>query len=222
MQNINKYIIPISLCLVLIACSLKKENKDSKKNSSTDTKDIIVTKSDVANTLENIKEGELINLLDLSSKALTEIPDLSKFSIKKLDLSNNNITLFEPEKFPKNLENLNLKNNKLNKVYMNYKDSLLLNLKKIDLSHNKIEKIILSNSPVEIYASNNNLAYHPNMPNVVDFDADMIETVKRNNISNNKPLIATWKQKPKVNRGYQVKVTKEEERLINKNIKNKK
>ena len=226
----------ISLLIGVVLFTYCNSNSKNKSENAISTK-ATVSKKDGAGILEKLKPGDSLPELDLSSQGLTAMPDLSPFFIRKLNLSNNKISHFEPEKFPKSVEIIDLKSNDLSKIIMNYRDSLLLNLKKINLSFNKLEKVILSNNPEEIIVSNNKLTYlnfghrnikyldisnNPNMPNVSDFDPDMIATVKRDNISTDAPLIAIWKKKPEVNKGYQVELTEQEIKEINENMRKKK
>lgn len=233
MKRKIKYIGLLIGVVLLSCCNSNTKNKSENAVSTT----TIVSKKDGLGVLEKLKSGDSLVELDLSGQGLIAMPDLSTFFIRKLDLSNNNISLFEPQKFPKNVEIIDLKSNNLKKLITSYKDSLLLSVKKIDLSNNKLVSISISFEPEEIIVSDNKLTYlsfnhrnikyldisnNSNMPNVVDFDPDMIATVKRDNISTDAPLIAIWKKKPEVNKGYQVKLTEDEVKEINENMKKKK
>ena len=228
----------ISLLIGVVLFTYCNSNSKNKSENAISTK-ATVSKKDGAGILEKLKPGDSLPELDLSSQGLTAMPDLSPFFIRKLNLSNNKISHFEPEKFPKNLSVVNLSYNEItiSNIIIEKEDLRFKNLKEINLSNNNIKDASFTLNPERIDLSNNNLTYlsfghrnikyldisnNPNMPNVVDFDPDMIATVKRDNISTDAPLIAIWKKKPEVNKGYQVELTEQEIKEINENMRKKK
>jgi len=114
--------------------------------------------------------------LDLHSKSLTLIPDLSKYDhVEKLVLSFNYISVIEKSKFPPNLKILEMAKNamyifnqndypdtleelKLCHNYIQHMDcSKMSNLKKLFIKDNKLQKLTLPSNLIEIDASSNYL-----------------------------------------------------------------
>ncbi|RVD92764.1 leucine-rich repeat-containing protein [Tubulinosema ratisbonensis] len=90
-------------------------------------------------SLPNLDNLTQLRILSLFGNKLSNF-EINSFTIKKIDLSNNLLTLF-PNCALKicNLEMLNLKNNKLKKIKL--KKPLLTFIKSIDLSNNLLESI---------------------------------------------------------------------------------
>lgn len=123
---------------------------------------------------------DTIQNLDLSNKNLKEIPNLSKKVIKKLDLSNNKIKVIDFENLPKNLEIINLSNNKLKGKIILLNKTNFLNLNKVILKNNKIDSLIFDKCIKYLDVSFNNLKY-------INLNLEC-ENIKYLDISNNKKL----------------------------------
>lgn len=117
------------------------------------------------NELKYVEEGSfliLINLeyLKVASNNLTDIAELfaGMENLLVLDISQNNINMFDYAFLPRQLLELNLKQNAIKKVGNYYKVHNFLKLTKIDLSHNNLtwlKEISLPNT-IEIVILNHN------------------------------------------------------------------
>lgn len=163
--------------------------------------------------IQNLKSGQLYDEIDLSHLDLTEIPDLSTYSIKKLNISYNKITKFNYELLPSQLEILNISNNEISpEVYIDGVEKChRFNLKEMNISYNKVLFVSLSCNLTKLEVNNNRLVYlsmnHNNMDyldmsnnqklgSVVQFNPAKIKTIKRENIASTDPLeFAFLKQK---------------------------
>lgn len=146
----------------------------------------------------------IYDFYDLSNQKLTEIPDLSEFTIKKLDLSYNNINKIDYQKLPRGIKSLNLSNNIFTDDFF-FESEKIISLEELDVSHNKITSCLLHSWLKRIHLNNNNISYmisfggnypqylnisnNPKMSNVVGFRPEEIDTIIRTNIKNNKKLI---------------------------------
>jgi hypothetical protein len=171
----------------------------------------------VEELLAKLNTNDTINLLDLSGKSLKEMPDLSKFKVRKLNISNNNLDSLIISYLPNYLVQLDASNNKianpLNFVNVKNIKTLIKNntsayLKEVNLSNNKIsvvtfylydtdiDKIILSNNNLQklnLYfkgkkISHLDVSYNTKFSNQVTFDPKKIHTVKSKNIAVNQEL----------------------------------
>lgn len=150
------------------------------------------------------KEISYYEVLDLSNKSLTEIPDLSNYTIRELNLSHNKITLYDESKLPKGLSKINISHNKLNGYLriesFNYMDEL-------NISNNRIDSLYVQACLKKINASYNNLtlihmgcfkdkgmdtlniSHNVFLDNIVRFNPRLFKKIIRNNIKNKKSLI---------------------------------
>lgn len=165
----------------------------------------------------NLNHNKTIDYLDLSNKNMDVLPDLSRYRIKKLNISFNNIDTLPLNKFPKELEKLNASNNKItNFEIFNASKSFGLNSKlnnkninlaEIDLSNNKLKnfniviideqcilkKVNIANNDlagIQIYCTSLqflDISNNKNLSNELDMNID-IDTIIRKNIKNNLPL----------------------------------
>lgn len=116
--------------------------------------------------------------LDLSNRNFKTQPDLSEYTIVKLNLSNNKIRKFEEKKLPKALQNLNFSSNKLNgNIYFSTKP----NFESLDFSNNKIEKFGYSGIAKNLNLSKNKLR----VVNLGQHDFTSADTL---NVADNKDL----------------------------------
>lgn len=84
----------------------------------------------------------IYDFYDLSNQKLTEIPDLSEFTIKKLDLSYNNINKIDYQKLPRGIKSLNLSNN-IFTGYFFFESEKIISLEELDVSYNNITDCLL-------------------------------------------------------------------------------
>ncbi len=171
----------------------------------------------VEKLLSKLNTNDTIDLLDLSGRSLKEMPDLSKFKVRKLNISNNDIDSLIVNYLPNYLVQLDASNNKiinkLNFIYINnglktFKSNTSKYLKEVNLSNNKIEgatfylydtaidRIILSNNNLQkliLYINKEEINYldisnNRKFSNIVNFDPKKIHTIKSKNIAINKEL----------------------------------
>ncbi len=174
-------------------------------------------KKNVIEILENLKENDTIDFLDLSNCGLKKIPDISHLKVRKLDISNNFLDSLSINKLPNYLTILDASNNNisnnLNFVYVQNENKTLKNniskhLKEINLSYNQInrisffmydtniDRIILSNNNLEklnLYFNGKKISYldvsnNINFSNIVSFNPEKIDKIKSKKIANNKKL----------------------------------
>lgn len=105
MKRRIKNITPIfiGVCLVFSTCFLRAQNNINLEE------------------IKNLKIGQVYEEINLSNLGLTEMPDLSAYSIKKLNLSYNDIVKFMQEFLPSQLENLNISHNRIEPI-LQYKE----------------------------------------------------------------------------------------------------
>ncbi|MGG8496975.1 leucine-rich repeat domain-containing protein [Tenacibaculum sp. TC6] len=153
----------------LVSCStVKKSNKSDLFSQEEKTKDSLI----------------------LSSRNLKNIPDLSEYKARYLDLSNNAIDHLDEAKMPKNLLELNLSNNKLSGDIKIFE---LNKLEKLNISSNKIRRVFLKYCIKNINLSSNNLI--DILTNCVEDRPNMMDTL---NISNNNELSNILRFSPSV------------------------
>jgi hypothetical protein len=163
---------------------------------------------------------------DLSNDSIADFPDLSGYTIKSLDLSYNMLDTVIVDYLPKGIVTLNLSYNSFCEIFrfiidpqwqlhFNEKKKLYgdATIREIDLSHNKLTGIDIGFPLRKIVVSNNDITYtdfshfnieyldishNPNLSNVVQFEPDMIDTIIRNNIANDKELIPSNRELPHI------------------------
>lgn len=128
---------------------------------------------------DDLSKTDTIYKLDLSQRGFTSQPDLSKFTILDLDLSNNKIAVFEETKLPKGIHTLKMSRNKLSKI-VNLKEKR--NFKKLDFSFNKIEDFYYQNGFAAILNLSDNTLHSVQLPLYNTKKADTL------NVANNKDL----------------------------------
>ncbi|MBA0882575.1 leucine-rich repeat domain-containing protein [Flavobacterium undicola] len=122
--------------------------------------------------LSKLNTRDTIQLLDLSYKNIKELPDLSRFKVRKLNISHNNLDTLNMKNLPNYLVDLDASFNKINDGinFQNIKgtysqmfkgeNNISKYIKRINLSNNEIEGIsfIFYEKGIEsIVLSNNNL-----------------------------------------------------------------
>lgn len=117
-----------------------------------------------------IPTDSVIGYYDLSSDSLEVFPDLSPYTIYRLNLSGNNLDTLIPSFLPKEIQQLDLSSNRLKHLYNQPEDTTVRfflppTLSKLDLSHNQLsEFFIIRNkkealSLLELNLSNNLLKF---------------------------------------------------------------
>lgn len=131
-----------------------------------------------------LSQSDTIYYLDLSNRNLKTQPDLSKFTIIELDVSENKITTFDENKLPKGIQKLNFSSNRISKkvIFNNAR-----NLESVNFSNNKIESFYYPNGIVKNLNLSNNKLVSIQMPlyDDVRVRADTL------NIANNKQIKTT-------------------------------
>ncbi len=170
----------------------------------------------VEQILSKCNSNDTIPLLDFSNKKLKTLPDLSKFKVKKLDISNNNLDTLIMKNLPRYLVVLDASNNIIKngfsfiyttkKGYSISKNNISKDIREINLSNNKIEgiafilydvklkRIDLSYNNLKRIEMNKqkinylNISNNKNFSNIINFDPKSIDTIIRTKISNDLPL----------------------------------
>lgn len=190
----SHFIFIVFLCF-LFACKINSEQG----NKNTDS---------VEQMLSKLNSNDTIQLLDLSYKNIKELPDLSRFKVKKLNISHNSLDTLVMKNLPIYLVDLDASNNKIkntfNFVYaverlgFEVKNNISKYIKKINLSNNEIKGVsfLLNKTEIKrIVLSNNNLenitffmpgrklnyldvSNNPKLSNISTIDVVIIDTIK--------------------------------------------
>lgn len=128
--------------------------------------------------IENLTINDTIYHLDISNRNFKTQPDLSKYTIVKLNISNNKIRKFDEKKLPKGLQNLDFSSNKLKENIYFYNKN---NFENLDFSKNKIEKFAYGGIAKNLNLSNNQLR----SVNLIQHDFTSADTL---NVADNKDL----------------------------------
>ncbi len=154
-------------------------------------------------TLYTLPKDSIYEFYDLSNDSIKEFPDLSEYSIKKLDLSHNQLDSLIEERLPKNILELDFSYNFLSGSFF-LSDKTPKTLKNLNLSYNNISKYNSDVFLVQLFLNNNKLesvsfgnrkmnfldiSNNPKLSNEVFFEPRYVDTIVRNNIANNKPLV---------------------------------
>jgi hypothetical protein len=129
--------------------------------------------------LDEFSQSDTIYHLDLSNRNLKAQPDLSKFTIIELDVSENKIAAFDENKLPKGIQKLNFSNNRISKkvIFNNVR-----NLESVNFANNKIESFYYTNGIIKNLNLSNNKLVSIQMPLYDDVRADTL------NVANNSKL----------------------------------
>lgn len=193
-----KYVVFLKyLLFVFFLFSCNSNNAQENKKSQS-----------VEQILSKLNTRDTIQLLDLSYKNIKKLPDLSKFKVKKLDISHNNLDTLVMKNLPIYLVDLDVSHNKIkNTLKFAYsvegigfeeKDNVSKNLREINLSNNKITEVYFllnrTDDIKRIILSDNNLvdvtlfirrkinlldvSGNPKLSNIRTVDVVIIDTIK--------------------------------------------
>jgi hypothetical protein len=211
----KKTVLYIIFFIYLVSC--KKESNQRTEIEKTNEIVTLKKEKNIDVIINNLSKNDTIEFLDLVDFQLDELPDLSEFFIKKLDVSYNNLDSIPVEYLPRKLESLKCTNNRLRVFKLHNgtssSNNTELNLHEINFSNNKLESFNYAvRDKKNIYdfchlkrinLSNNNLKYvsidcnrvsflnisnNPRLSNVFNFNINSIDTILRKNIGNDLPL----------------------------------
>lgn len=91
--------------------------------------------------LMTLSVDSIMDSYDLSNDSLTQIPDLSKYTIKSLDLSSNLLDTLIVEFLPKGIKELNLSRNKCPNI--DIRKGSMPSLKTLDVSFNLLKSLYI-------------------------------------------------------------------------------
>lgn len=150
-----------------------------------------------------LSRDSVINHYDLSNDSIVELPDLSAYTIKSLDLSNNFLDTIVTSNLPKKMERLNLSYNRYEGC-LAIRENTIPYLKELDMSHNNLKTIYIHEALYRILLSYNDLtiacfdhknlcyldvSYNYNMPSEVCFEPTQIDTVIRDGVAEGERLV---------------------------------
>ena len=145
---------------------------------------------------------------DLSNDCIVSFPDLSSYTIKTLNLSNNLLDTFIAAYLPKELEKLNLSHNRYRGI-LNIEE-FIPDLQELDISYNKLRtievgkplyRLILSHNDFGVILLNHknlrylDVSYNSRLTQEVSFEPTQIDTVVREGVAEGKRLygpISIW------------------------------
>ena len=198
------------IVLLSFSCTGKEQRKQLES-------DIVEEKISKLEQLMLLPQDSVMDYYDLSNDSISDFPDLSDYTIKSLNLSYNLLDTVIVDYLPKEIITLNLSHNSFCKIFkLRIDDEWRPEWKKlyeettlheIDLSHNRLTGIDIGFPLRKIDISYNDITYinfnhgniefidishNPNLTNVVGFDPQMVDTIIRNNIANDKKLRASF------------------------------
>lgn len=100
----------------------------------------------------------IMNVCDLSNDSIVDFPDLSAYSIKTLDLSDNLLDTIIPCFLPKKLEKLNLSHNQF-RGHVRIEKNTIPTLQELDISCNALNRIDIGEPLYRILLSYNDLRF---------------------------------------------------------------
>ena len=145
---------------------------------------------------------------DLSNDCIVSFPDLSSYTIKTLNLSNNLLDTFIAAYLPKELEKLNLSHNRYRGI-LNIEE-FIPDLQELDISYNKLRtievgkplyRLILSHNDFGVILLNHknlrylDVSYNSRLTQEVSFEPTQIDTGVREGVAEGKRLygpISIW------------------------------
>lgn len=164
------FMMSILICLLTSLVVYHKSHTIVDRNTSSplSKSSPVVVKS--MKELRKVSPRTKIDFCDLSHQNLTRMPDFTKYKIRYLDLSHNDLREFDSRRLPKEVEFLNVSNCKIGYPYRGtlpitrnktYVEPLLYvadtKLKELVCTHNRIEVINIPKTVVRLDASYNRL-----------------------------------------------------------------
>ena len=135
--NEMKRILLLLGCMLCLGCSPQRQ-KDAAAADKTTQDDALGAAHPKLLRLRRLPWGTHIDTLDLSNDGLHEIPSLSMYFIKHINLAHNLIDSINVHRLPNGLHSIDLSYNRL-KGRIDYWDaSIHQQLRSINLSHNRI------------------------------------------------------------------------------------
>lgn len=101
------------LFLMVVSCFQDKKSSGKGEVDLKKIKDTVSEKRNVAEILSKLKIKDTMESLNLSNLNLKILPDLSKYNIKRLNISHNELDTIPISFLPKNLKKLICTNNNL-------------------------------------------------------------------------------------------------------------
>ncbi len=145
----------------------------------------------------------VMNVCDLSNDSIVDFPDLSAYSIKTLDLSDNLLDTIISCFLPKSLEKLNLSHNRYS-GHVRIEKNTIPTLRELDMSFNALDRIDIGEPICRILLSYNDLrfvsfnhkniqyldiSYNCNMSERVGFEPLDVDTIVREGVAGGKRLL---------------------------------
>ena len=187
-MTFDKALYIIGLIVFLSAC------KDSSWNST-------INSLSKLEQLYCVRPDSVMDCYDLSGDSLTAFPDLSRYVIRSLDLSHNQLDTFVPQYLPTGLEKLNLSYNRLEgRLEIGEKD--IPTLEELDVSHNSLLEFICEKELHRLVLAHNMLDYNVRVwvsqyldvsyntyfcPHVI-FDSSYTDTIVSEGLADKEPL----------------------------------
>ena len=109
--------------------------------------------------LHHVRPDSVMDYYDLSGDSLKEFPDLSRYVIRSLDLSHNQLDTFVPRYLPTGLEKLNLSYNRLEGKLEIHKLDVPM-LEELDVSHNSLLEFFCRKPLRRLILAHNMLDYN--------------------------------------------------------------
>ena len=205
----------MKLMLTLLLIALLFSCTDQKKQTQEEF--LPEKKSTKLEQLMLLPKDSIIKYYDLSNDSIKVFPNLSSYTIKSLNLSNNQIDTFLVEYLPKELLSIDLSHNLFKGDFtfqLSGQDSLSFKerqqqydqatIRKINISYNTLTRIFRSfplrkngvshNDVTYINFDHRNIEYldishNPNLSNVLAIEPEEVDTIIREGIANDKKLV---------------------------------
>lgn len=195
-----RMILYIFFCCVLLSCRVGKKTEMIGGEAS--------NKLTKLEQLFLLPQDSIMVEYDLSNDCIVSFPDLSSYTIKTLNLSNNLLDTFIAAYLPKELEKLNLSHNRYWGI-LNIEE-FIPDLQELDISYNKLRtievgkplyRLILSHNDFGVILLNHKnlrylgVSYNSRLTQEVSFEPTQIDTVVREGVAEGKRLygpISIW------------------------------
>ncbi len=207
-----KKISVIVIALFLFSCvdNKKQVDKTNKK---------IERKISKLEQLMLLPKDTILDYYNLSNDSISTFPNLSSYTIKSLNLSHNQLDNILIDYLPKGIVKFDVSYNKLSGVLRLIQDEIEKKnidvpaqmklykqetFKELNVSHNNLKGVNIAFSLRKLIVSYNDITYmnfnqgsieyidisnNSHLSNIVVFDPNKVDTIIRNNITNDKKLI---------------------------------